>query len=191
MPVHMGLHSVVGNSDILGRRKVALICSVKCPGSMILQTYDLMRGLRNQSVTVISGFHSPMERECLDILLRGTCGIAICYARSLPKRTPTEYRQALKAGRLLMLSAFDDKQTRATKDTSAERNRLVASLADVVLVPYAAEGGKTEALCREVADAGKRLLTLRGEHPANLVSLGAVPIRIEDMAELLNRWKEE
>jgi len=33
-----------GNLKILNSKTVALICSVKCPGNIILQTYDLAKG---------------------------------------------------------------------------------------------------------------------------------------------------
>lgn len=163
----------VGNAGLLDSRTVALLCSVKCPGSVILRAYDLMRDIRNENVTVISGFHSPMEDECLKILLRGTCGVVICPARSLPKRVPVEYREPIDNGRMLLLSTFDDKQNRATSEASIQRNRLVAALSDVIFVPYAAEGGKTEALCREIVDGGKPVFTLQDDHCTNLVALGA------------------
>src|SRR5919197_4693895 len=63
--------TALGNLDILRQKKLALFCSVKCPGTLILQTYDLARALRDAGVTVIGGFHSPMEKECLALLLRG------------------------------------------------------------------------------------------------------------------------
>jgi len=59
----------LGNRNILQTKPLALFCSVKCPGNLILQTYDLAQKWRDAGVTVISGFHSPMERECLNILL--------------------------------------------------------------------------------------------------------------------------
>ena len=62
--------SSMGNVAILERPMVALLCSEKCPGKLILDTYDLAKLFRKQGVTVISGFHSPMEEECLRILLR-------------------------------------------------------------------------------------------------------------------------
>jgi hypothetical protein len=40
------------------------------PRGYILKTYDLMKKLRETDITVISGFHSAMERECLNILLK-------------------------------------------------------------------------------------------------------------------------
>ena len=64
--------ATLGNLDILQHKPLALFSSVKCPGDLILQTYDLAQCLRQSGVTVIGGFHSPMERECLTILLRGT-----------------------------------------------------------------------------------------------------------------------
>src|ERR1039458_8367137 len=78
--------SVLGNLEILQTKPVALFCSVKCPGNLILQTYDLAQKWRDQGVTVISGFHSPMERECLNILLRSPHAVIICPARNLPHR---------------------------------------------------------------------------------------------------------
>jgi len=174
--------SHLGNPEILNRSKIALVCSVRCPGSVILQTYDLMKSLRNENVTVISGFHSPMERECLKILLRGSCGIVLCLARSLPKRTPSEYRKPIEEGRMLILSPFDDNQTRATKKSSAQRNRLVADMGNIVFVPYAAEGGKTEALCGEFLKLGKRAVTFGGDRSARLLDAGATAV---DTAEEL------
>jgi len=185
-----GSISQLGNSEILNKRKIALICSVKCPGSVILQTYDLMRSIRNEPITVISGFHSPMERECLNILLRGPsagsgCGIVICLARSIPKRIPSEFRKPIDDGRMLLISAFSEKQTRATSETSVERNRLVAAISDVVLVPYAAAGGKAEALCREIIGRGHCVCTLSGERSAALVALGAGIVASQDYRVLL------
>ena len=55
----------IGNPEILHNTKLALFCSVKTPGDIILKTFDYARYLRQQDITVISGFHSPMEQECL------------------------------------------------------------------------------------------------------------------------------
>src|SRR5438105_10760417 len=75
--------TVRGNFDILDTHKVALFCSVSCPGNLIVQTYDLAVALRLAGVTVIGGFHSPMEKECLSVLLRGTQPVIVCPARGI------------------------------------------------------------------------------------------------------------
>src|SRR5438105_132020 len=88
--------TALGNLDILQRQKLALFCSVKCPGNLILQTYDLACALRDSGVTVISGFHSPMEKECLALLLRGRQPVIICPARSIEKLClPTAWKARL------------------------------------------------------------------------------------------------
>jgi predicted Rossmann fold nucleotide-binding protein DprA/Smf involved in DNA uptake len=61
---------VLGNLELLKLEAIALFCSVKCPGNLILKTYDLARQLRDAGTVVISGFHSPMEKECLWIFFR-------------------------------------------------------------------------------------------------------------------------
>ena len=71
----------IGDASILNRPKVALFCSVECPGKLILETYDLAKRFRNEGTLVISGFHSPMEQECLRILLRSPHPVIWCLAR--------------------------------------------------------------------------------------------------------------
>lgn len=169
--------AAIGNLDILNRKAVALICSVKCPGTIILQTYDLARKLREADVPVIGGFHSPMERECLRILLRGQQPIIICPARSLNGiRLPNEYKKPLDQGRLLLLSPFPDKLRRATVQTSLYRNRFVAALAERIFVPYASPASKTEQLCSDFLARGKRLYTLESDANLHLISAGAQPM---------------
>jgi hypothetical protein len=56
----------------------ALFCSARCPGSVILRAYDQAAQWRDTGHCVISGFHSPVEKECLRILLRGEPPFTIC-----------------------------------------------------------------------------------------------------------------
>src|SRR6266516_6994102 len=86
LSVCLGAHapatlSCIGNIELLKSEPLALFCSNKCPGNLILQTYDLAQRLREARTSVISGFHSPVERECLNILLGGRNQIIICPAR--------------------------------------------------------------------------------------------------------------
>jgi predicted Rossmann fold nucleotide-binding protein DprA/Smf involved in DNA uptake len=169
--------AALGNLAILHSKPLALICSVKCPGNLILQAYDIAKVLREAEVPVIGGFHSPMERECLRILLRGPQPIIICPARSLDGiRLPKEYKKPLDQGRLLLLSPFPDKLRRATVKTSLYRNRFVAALAECLFVPYAAPASKTEQLCSDILARGKRLYTLECDANLHLTAAGAQPM---------------
>lgn len=64
--------TVLGNRDLLALPKTALFCSARCPGRVILAAYDQASNWRDAGRCVISGFHSPVEKERLQILLRGT-----------------------------------------------------------------------------------------------------------------------
>ena len=61
--------TAIGNIGLLKGDTLALLCSKSCPGSLILKTYDIARDLRSKGTAVISGFHSPIEQEVLNILL--------------------------------------------------------------------------------------------------------------------------
>jgi predicted Rossmann fold nucleotide-binding protein DprA/Smf involved in DNA uptake len=179
--------AAVGNLDILQHNKtLAFFCSVRCPGSLILQTYDLSQNLRQEDIAVIGGFHSPVESECLTILLRGASPIVICPARSVEGvRVPSEYKQPLEEGRLLLLSPFTENQRRATFQMAFYRNQFVAALADRIFVAYAEPQGKTEAFCREVIAWGKPLYTLTSDANAGLIELGAKLVWPNDISKLM------
>ncbi len=155
-------------------------CSSKCPGDLIIKTYDLAKKWRDSGVTVIGGFHSPMEQECLTILLRGKQSVIICPARGIENmRLKAEYKTPLAERRLLSLSPFPGKEKRMTADLAMARNRFVAALADEIFASHAAEGGKIEAFCCELAARGKSLTTLESDANTNLIALGARPLNCE------------
>lgn len=174
--------TALGNLDILQRRTLALFCSIKCPGDLILQTHDLVQNLRRPGLAVIGGFHSPMERECLTILLCRTQPVILCPARSIAgMRMRAEHKQPLVEDHLLLLSPFSEKQRRITSDTSVVRNRFVAVLADAIFVAYAEPGGKTEQLCRDAIGWHKPLHTFNSDTNANLITIGAKPVNPDDV----------
>lgn len=166
-----------GNLELLTSKPLALICSVKCPGTIILQTYDMAQKLRDAGVPVIGGFHSPMEQECLRILLRGTQPVIVCPARGLQgMRIPKEYKVPLDQGRLLLLSSFSETKRRVTVDTAIDRNYFVAAIADRIFVPHAAPSSKTFELCRAIELWKKPLYTPASEANAGLLKIGAHPV---------------
>ena len=178
----------IGDMDILAQPRLGLLCSQRCPGDLILQTYDLVRVLRDQGITVAGGFHSPMEKECLDLLLRGTQPLVICPARSIEKmRIPKDWQEAIRAGRLLVLSPFGPDIRRVTKKTALRRNQFVAAIADELLVPHASPEGEVEALCREILADGKKVYTLESKANDHLMTLGAQPF---DRHQFIGRFLE-
>jgi predicted Rossmann fold nucleotide-binding protein DprA/Smf involved in DNA uptake len=131
-----------GNALLLDSQLSALLCSRACPGEKILEAIDLAQDWRAENRAVISGFHTPVEKECLRIFLRGPQRIAICPARGLdPIQLPAEWEQKFKRGQLLIISPFDSSIRRPTKQTAEIRTRLVLALAQSKTIIHASPGG--------------------------------------------------
>ena len=164
----------IGNLELLERPLLALFCSMQCPGAVIVRSYDVARELRDRGVPVIGGFHSPMEKDCLDILLRGMQPVVICPARGIQRmRVPGVWRPGIAAGRLLLLSPFPARQRRPTQALAEQRNRMVGALAARFLAAHAAPGSKTARLCRELLATGKPGYVVDAQTDRHLLDAGA------------------
>ena len=156
----------IGSLEIISKPKVALFCSSRCPGEAILQTYDLAQRLRAEGRTVISGFHSPMEKECLNVLLRSRNAVVLCPARGLDAmRIRREWSKPIADGRMLLLSPFPPDLKRATAKDGYFRNMFVAALAEDVIIAHAARGSKVDQLRAQISEWGKPVLVLSNENP--------------------------
>jgi len=181
---------VIGDEEILDRPKIALFCSAKCPGTLILETYDLARRFRGDGILTISGFHSPMEKECLRILLRSPNPVIWYLARGMYRRLPTspvDYLSAVNDDRLVIVSSFPETIRHITAKTAIIRNRLVTDMADTVVVTHATSSGKLAQLCSDILASGKQIYTI--DHPANksLLLAGANSINnLHDLTELFS-----
>jgi predicted Rossmann fold nucleotide-binding protein DprA/Smf involved in DNA uptake len=140
--------TILGSLDLLALPKTALFCSARCPGEAILRAYDQAARWRDAGRCVISGFHSPVEKECRCILLRGSQPIIICPARSLPKRVPAEWQKPLADGRLLILSCFNESERRVTAELAARRIEIIAAFADQSWFAHITPGGQMETLAK-------------------------------------------
>ncbi|MDE0466706.1 MAG: DNA-processing protein DprA [Candidatus Poribacteria bacterium] len=172
---------VRGNIDLLPWQNTtlngdlwALFCSSKCPGEIILKAHDLAQKFREIGIPTIGGYHSPVEQECLRVLLRGAQPILLCPARSIENiRLKPAWKDALTERRLLILSIFREHHRRSTATLANQRNVFVAALADKICIAHAAEESKTLEFAQQVLAWDKPVFTF--ETPANqsLFELGA------------------
>src|SRR5215510_14355286 len=176
----------LGNLDILTTPLLGFFCATRCPGSVILRTYDLAVALREAGVPVIGGFHTPMEKECLEVLLRGQQPVVICPARSIERlRLPMSWRKPYDQSRLLVLSPFTARQRRPTTELAEYRNRFVATLATNIFVAYAGPGSKTAQFCGELVAQYRQAYTLDLPDNAHLVQRGVLSHALHDLVGLL------
>ena len=95
----------LGNTSLLDRRKIGYFASGTIASLSVLPTLDWATEVaRREDVAIVSGFHSKMEREVLDFLLRGKCGIICVLARSIYKKIPEKYREAYNWKRRVRLT---------------------------------------------------------------------------------------
>lgn len=132
----------LGNIDFLKNHKTAFLCSRKIEAAAVLKCYEWALLQRDRGLCVISGFHSPIEKEVLEILLKGVQPIIIVKARGKMTSLPAKYKKAIAEKRLLLLYPFTESVKRITSITAQQRNELIIRLADVVVIGHASEEGE-------------------------------------------------
>lgn len=165
---------LVGNSAILQQPLLGLFCSQKCPGELILKAYDVAKQLREQRQIVVSGFHSPVEKDLLPILLRGDQPVVICLARDLASyRIPKNQKVYIDKGQLLLISpVFKQTQKRITRQTAEIRNTLIVQICSQVLVIHAEPGGSLDQLCQKWVADQREVFALQGRPNQHLFEKG-------------------
>lgn len=136
MVEHPEIKEWLGKSKILELPKTAFLCSRKISAQSVLKCYDWAIEQREEGSCVISGFHSPIEKDVFKYLAKGNQPIILALPRGLKKRWEPDIKQLLDQNRLLIVTPFDKSVTRVTKETSSKRNEMMLELADEVMVGY-------------------------------------------------------
>lgn len=143
----------LGNTELTNRHKVGYFASSKIATLSVLPTLDWAAEIaRREDVAVVSGFHSKMEREVLDFLLRGRCGIICVLARSIYRQIPAKYREAYDQNRVLFITEVENPNiVMVSKNQAAKRNQLVASLADELVVSSLTPDSSLFSICHTIS----------------------------------------
>lgn len=121
----------VGNISLLERKKIGYFASGTIAPISILPTLDWATEMaKRDNVAIVSGFHSKMEREVLDILLKGRCGIICVLARPIYKVIPAKFRDTYAQGRVLFISHNTLKSTMTSRHHCQKRNEYIASISE-------------------------------------------------------------
>lgn len=135
-----------GPIAMLENPATAFLCSTRCPGDKVLEAYEWARRQCDTGGTVISGFHTPVEKDVLAILARRGAKILLATARDLPKTAPKELKPAWEENRLMILSPYGyGKVTRPSRESCSQRNRFVLGFSNKHFIPHIAEGSSLAA----------------------------------------------
>ena len=126
-----------GNKSLLDAPLVAFFASRTSPPEALALSEEWAHAIAQTDKIVISGFHSPIERAVLAILLAKHHPVIVALGRSLYRRIPPHLQTAYDEGRLLFLSFRDD--LRSSFSNSQQRNWAVADLAsELIFAPFEA-----------------------------------------------------
>jgi hypothetical protein len=82
-----------GNIDLVKLHKTAFPYSRKAPASAVLKRYDRATAMCEAGECVVSGFHSPLERDVLHFPLKGRQPVILVPGRTMYVQLPEELDQ--------------------------------------------------------------------------------------------------
>lgn len=172
-----------GHEALFHVPKLALFCSVHCPGSALSKAFDLANVLRQNLIAVMSGFHSPVEKEWFTLLQRSATPLISCPARSLDKRRLSAEERSLLGQRRLLLLNFGFAGRRPTREDALVRNLCMAAFAEIVVVAYAAPGSMSAYLCQMAVRWQKRVYTFADPEHAHEAPAGVAFLDVKEVPE--------
>ena len=146
----------LGNIDLLEREKIAYFCSRRYAPRAVLASYDWATAQRDK--VVISTFHSPLEKDVLEFLLKNKQPVIYVLPARMYKRVPARFREVIDEGLVLLVSLFGENVCRYSDKTAYTANRYILSKASEVVFGSVAEGSHTEKLYKSCI-LPKRILT--------------------------------
>lgn len=145
----------LGNKDLLKLPKTAFLSSREISPAAILRCYDWATEERDKGTCVISGFHSPLEKDVLNFLLKGMQPFILVMGRALYKQIPDFLQSPLKENRLLLISPVSQTIIRQSRQSCFTRNNFIVEIADKIVFGSLDEKGSLYRLYLEAKAKGK------------------------------------
>lgn len=140
----------LGNCDLLKKHVIGFFSSRTTAPLSVIPTLDWAHEVaRKSDIAVMSGFQSAMEREVLDILLGGKCGIIVTLNRSIYRKVPPRYADAFANDRLLFVSLIPGDVVMPSTAQAAQRNKYIAETASSLVFSSVAESSSLYPLIQE------------------------------------------
>ncbi len=147
----------LGNKDLLKLPKTAFLSSRDISPISVLKCYDWATQERDQGTCIISGFHSPLEKDVLNFLLKGKQPIILVMGRALYKQIPDSLQNPLKDNRLLLISPVLQTIKRQSQQSCFTRNNYIIETADKIVFGSLDEKGSLYRLYLDAIAKGKEI----------------------------------
>ena len=151
----------LGEPAILERKLLGIISARQIDSDLALKSSQLLKQLASlKEVSFVSGWHSPLEEEALNILLAQGAAIVYCVPKSLYRFVPSAgVKDRVSQGKALLLTHCSPGAKRISRDTSLRRNELVVVLAAALLVLSAPQGSASLKVAKSALRYGKPVMT--------------------------------
>ena len=125
----------VGNIKLTNKYTVTFLASCATPEEDWAKVeHWLETEIYGTNKVVMSGFHSPFEQRVLQRLFEQKHPVILVLARSLYKRMPAGYEEALNERRMLIISYFEQHKRNSYRYASARNSYLIRIADEVVTI---------------------------------------------------------
>lgn len=150
----------IGNLSILDLPKVAFLSSRHISPETVMKCLDWATEHRDKGICVISGFHSPLEKDVLHFLLKGLQPVVLVLGRSLYKEIPEEFQKPLNDKRLLIVSPVAQTTHRHSAKSSLVRNKYIVDIATEIVFGSLDKNGTLYPLYMDALSKNKKVRIL-------------------------------
>lgn len=133
-----------GNSSLLFREKTAFLCSRQIPDNKLEAISNWISKLSSERDCIICGNHSRMEQVVFNELLDRMVPVILVLAEGMKNEWNENITSALHSERLLIITSCNENVHRVSHQSAYDRNNLILSLADQIIVGYCTPKGNID-----------------------------------------------
>ncbi|MBO5903481.1 MAG: hypothetical protein J6Q40_05770 [Tidjanibacter sp.] len=125
----------IGNEELFDRYSVGLFAPTEPLADAEEALCRWVDEVSQRDVVVVSGFHSPLEKMALELLLAAGCSVVMVLGRALYKKIPAMLKKPFDEGRVLIVSASPS--ARHSYRSGQTRNWYIAdNVRELVFMPF-------------------------------------------------------
>lgn len=133
-----------GKSCLLFQEKTAFLCSRQIPDNKIEAISNWISNLSPEKDCIICGNHSQMEQMVFNKLLDKMVPVILVLAEGMRNEWNEKITAALNSERLLIITNCNENVHRVSYQSAYDRNNLILSLADQIIVGYCTPKGNID-----------------------------------------------
>lgn len=180
----------LGNEILLTLFKTGFLCSRRIPDNQHMIISEWVKQLSPDNDCILCGNHSKAEQEVFTLLLQLKIPTILVLAESMKTHWSDEIQRALKENRILIITTCEETIHQVNWQTAADRNNLILSLAETIVIGYCSKGGNIERQISNLKNvtilSSKSIYKLTKSEDSSLVmhNIGSIRSRLKKLGKL-------